>query len=1721
MLKHKKLQAILLSLIMALTFTGQAPAFALEGETPDLPEAEQSEEAAEMLSEGQAAGSDTDAPAEAAKETASDSDAGQTGEVYEEPSGEQAEESVTEQAEPEPAAEAAQGVRLMAANKVITASGLTKVASPTAAKWDGKTIDVSWYNPSKTNFTIDTGAKLAGLAALVNGSYDKTIKKYAGTPTQLAYIKCVKIDNFSFTGAGGGRTGGVCYKSTGQHDFMGKTVKITRNLDMTAANYMPIGGKYPMCDANGSMYVNNEGGKGDAHVIEAYFNGILDGGGHTITIKCNRATNSGYAYSMAVGFIGDMGDVIDKDEVETLGIPFAVQKLQKDWTPAVKNLSLKGTVHGRRQIGGVVGQTGNVWDDEHGVFVENCANHAKVSGTDSKGVGGVVGNAGGKGHIINCYNTGEISSIYYNAPVGGVCASNSGMDIYNCYNSGKTSGNSYGRGLGGHNSGSYTIDNCFTLEKCNTDTKNEVWYEGSAADITLKNIEALKKDDMTNEGFAQLLNAGEGENNYEQGVFRWNGDQNGGYPILYFENGESGADCAVAIAETNNGEVRGLYNGEIISNGEIANVPYGSVITLLESHDPEYILSSYKAGSGSANRTLLADFCSVTEDLTVSASFVRLKEGTLRIDADGSKDCTVAVTKKGLFYKDGSITTVKRQKAISGDKIYQLDAVTASATLYDSVYPSDINKEYSGEFEYTFQYMKDGIQVGDTVTNHTGKLPVDQKIDGAQLVVTATPLEQPKTWQSYADTSWYYDGEPGEDYAIDSAEDLAGLAYLVNVEQITFKGETINIPEGTVISLKNTDGRGGTLLWPGIGVNTSSSCFAGTLEGSGCTILDMSVIDEAGSYGGLFGYCNGASISGIRVRGETKVHDGGSGIVGYGKSCKISNCINYVDVTNQKSRTDGDDQAGTAGNRAGGVIAQAEGGTITDCINRGDVSGNSGVGGIAGHCHGGEVTISRCTNYGDIATTEYRDTYDKVRTGQDGIGGIAGRAYGDISLCANYGDILSTDAAAGGVAGYVVAKGVNKAFAVSACYNRGKVDARGSEYAIQSMYAGGLIGRCGTIALTNSYSSGAVTGSTGGEYLCGAVGYFDCKSGTSAKNNYVLTCSKAWGKPDDVEPDYISIAVRNGTYMKSEAFVSALSNAEYEAVSDSYPQFKRMTDSGSIEKMCTVTFRGSDLNGKSFRINQGGSIPYLDAGAWSSYSFTAGGEAWTGRNITEDVTVDVVKNEGVTFKAVFKSDGQIVAEKTYGQSTDYASIKPDASLILEKEGYAGKWPDNITLDSHGDTIINAVYYPSGSVLDVQGDVSVPDVAVTDGKYYIGGKSTGAITIAEGSTVTLIGDSGMCENLRVIMEEGSKLTAKDLRMSCEKEPVLTMQEGCTLTLRGSKGFIEGVDTDSKDCIPAIYVLGNSTIKGDGTLQATSATGDTVIDIADGKELRFESGELRLYKNSKIGGFEGGVINSGRGDSIGTGTLTIEGGTVYCTSNSDNMHAVKIGTFNMTGGDVLLASNDAAKAILAKAMNVSKGNLKVFSADYAKNETDKSAKNRTYYYNEKAIGCAAFTKGYVCNKVLVTNMAKPYEASVGETTFTCQGLSKDYNIDDEKLVKTADANVYIWSPKNAAVSVAPEGADMSTPDNQRGYRVTADGNAVNVGMTGTQGYKKVWYKACATYDASGKMLEFKYKQIKDSTPIEMSTLSGNAASYAVFILQNVKTLVPGLASLKTTK
>ena len=73
----------------------------------------------------------------------------------------------------------------------------------------------------------------------------------------------------------------------------------------------------------------------------------------------------------------------------------------------MRNLSVSGSIYGRRMVGGIVGRTGSI---PTGIYLENCANHASVKNTDSKGVGGIVGAGWSEGAIVNCYNTGSVTT---------------------------------------------------------------------------------------------------------------------------------------------------------------------------------------------------------------------------------------------------------------------------------------------------------------------------------------------------------------------------------------------------------------------------------------------------------------------------------------------------------------------------------------------------------------------------------------------------------------------------------------------------------------------------------------------------------------------------------------------------------------------------------------------------------------------------------------------------------------------------------------------------------------------------------------------------------------------------------------------------------------------------------------------------------------------------------------------------------------------------------------------------------------------------------------------------------------------------------------------------------------------------------------------------------------------------------------------------------------
>lgn len=846
---------------------------------------------------------------------------------------------------------------LMAALLLASACCLTPV-SAASDKWDG-TVDISWYNPAEKEYRISTPAQLAGLAALVNGKVDPSCPKIVGNK---AYLSCKVCRNAMLVGAGGGNVHDTVYASG--VDFAHKTVYLTADLDMggvyhsakgtwSGPNWTPIGGKYSL---------KNSEVKGDSLVLDARFNGVLDGQGHSISnLYCNRYAAKGFPYSQCVGLVGYLGGASD--------FSGAVSGTFSDaWKPAVRNIVLKsGSIYGRRMVGGIVGRVGVT---SGGVVIENCANSASVHSTDSKGIGGIVGTGWGKGDVRNCYNTGKISTTYA-CPAGGIVGFDGGLNVYNCYNVGKvdSNGQKLGRAIGSHDYGVYTVDNCYYLNGCDDDPASMGWYKGVSKKITVQ-TEGMSAAAMKDAAFADKLNS-------SGAVFAPDTrNLNGGYPVLAFQNGAAAEKKCTVLVEKPSG-------GTVTADASDA-VSAGRTVTLSASPDPGYVLRCYTVNG----KKLSADFFTVSEDSTVSAVFEQVKRvGVTLPQTTEGFDLTVARTG---YKMDGDKTVfVTDEKISSSAELLEGNVLSVHGVGWENAAPSDPTQEYTDSYTST---------LSNTARNSDGTYTVT---GAGNVEIAVKRNQQTKTWSSVGDTSWYTGREKA--YQLDTAAQLAGLARLVNREGVTFEGVQIILTGD--ISLANNDGTSAVRLWDGIGRNDGAA-FRGTFDGHSHTIWNMNVRQDS-TYAGLFGYCSGASVRNVCVFGSVSSSAESScagGLVGYGSKTEIFSCVNFAEVS----------AAGTGVGGAAGYLC--DGSTVTDTDNRGTVSGKSGVGGVAGIVYSGADRLTRCVNYGTV-TASGEDVY--------GTGGVAGRLAGAADSCANAGAVVSGDRYTGGIAGYTTARNLS------------------------------------------------------------------------------------------------------------------------------------------------------------------------------------------------------------------------------------------------------------------------------------------------------------------------------------------------------------------------------------------------------------------------------------------------------------------------------------------------------------------------------------------------------------------------------------------------------------------------------------------------------------------------------------------------------------------------
>ena len=271
------------------------------------------------------------------------------------------------------------------------------------------------------------------------------------------------------------------------------------------------------------------------------------------------------------------------------------------------------------------------------------------------------------------------------------------------------------------------------------------------------------------------------------------------------------------------------------------------------------------------------------------------------------------------------------------------------------------------------------------------------------------------SWLGDASIGWYLEGmeNGGNEFVIGSAEDLAGLAAIVNgtatTETSTYALRATTIQDsfaGKTIKLASNIDLAGKSCTP---IGNWDYTFDGTFDGQGYTISNLYINDATGEGIGLFGVTQKATLKGINLHNvKINAYSMVAGIAGAAYPATISDCHVTGDIS---IVADWAYVGGIAGycyygtqvdgcsviaegtgliksvtrNAVGGITAWLLEGNhkVTDChVKNLDLVGWSNVGGITGFVHYNNV-IDGCS-VENVKLTKTRGD------GAPGIGLIAG-----------------------------------------------------------------------------------------------------------------------------------------------------------------------------------------------------------------------------------------------------------------------------------------------------------------------------------------------------------------------------------------------------------------------------------------------------------------------------------------------------------------------------------------------------------------------------------------------------------------------------------------------------------------------------------------------------------------------------------------------------------
>ena len=371
---------------------------------------------------------------------------------------------------------------------------------------------------------------------------------------------------------------------------------------------------------------------------------------------------------------------------------------------------------------------------------------------------------------------------------------------------------------------------------------------------------------------------------------------------------------------------------------------------------------------------------------------VKLKvvnEGTLALKYQLGVNIASEVGSVNVDGKEFLLSDHIKYGIVDGDQTYTRDAAVAAVDATAPALKTPYNKTstlQAGKEAIVTMVVYMPTTVGNEA-NHAKGATVPTINLGINLFATqytsesdsfGSDYDKASPWASYVDTAWYND--TATEFVIGSAEELAGLAQLVNTGVDFFEDKTIELSAN--IDLRN-------LPWTPIGAvtfdraNSGSyvvkSAFKGTFDGQGHTISNLKVYAPETNGVALFGAVDAAVIKNINIKNVDIVADGtAASLVAY--------AINY------------------GANKAT---------TIANCNVSGDISIVADwayVGGIAAYGH---INVDKCSVIGN-------DDSALVSENRNAVGGIVGWNYGvSVTGCKVENLSLTGWANIGGIEGYI------------------------------------------------------------------------------------------------------------------------------------------------------------------------------------------------------------------------------------------------------------------------------------------------------------------------------------------------------------------------------------------------------------------------------------------------------------------------------------------------------------------------------------------------------------------------------------------------------------------------------------------------------------------------------------------------------------------------------